>query len=139
MGRVIRGALRKSGGKTAGRDGDRSARRLMWLPRGSLSIHPSGRKCATINMKLRSPESRRGHKQRPLSTLALYLMMQPLNSVQFKNTAYSSLFLFGSMFISDVYGQLFLFFLDLDVSLKRTRLFFYETLVGNRALIKPTS
>lgn len=43
------------------------------------------------------------------------------------------------MFISDVYGQLFLFFLDLDVSLKRTRLFFYETLVGNRALIKPTS
>lgn len=46
------------------------------------------------------------------------------------------------MFISDVYGQLFLFFLDLDVSLKRMKLFFmffYGTLVGNRALIKPTS
>lgn len=42
------------------------------------------------------------------------------------------------MFISDVYGQLFVFFLDLDVSLKRMRLFF-ETLVGSRALIKPTS
>lgn len=43
------------------------------------------------------------------------------------------------MFISDVYGQLFVFFLDLDVSLKRMRLLFYETLVGNRASIKPTS
>ena len=45
---------------------------LMWLPRGSLSIHPSGRKCATINKELGSPRETRDIK-RDLPPPHLYL------------------------------------------------------------------
>lgn len=59
---VWMGRIRVGGGAThwwencCRSDGDRSVRRLTWLSGGSPSIHPSGRKWATINKALRSPE-----------------------------------------------------------------------------------